>query len=75
MDATRAQAISLLVFFVALGVAVAIILLWDLWVYRRYGSPGTVTVGVRTLTRSFPIIAFLMGLFIGIVAGHFWWCK
>jgi hypothetical protein len=71
---TDIQVVSAAVFFGTLLLAAIVLIAYDLWVYQAYGYEATITDSVRYLSRVAPVIAFVFGLVIGILAGHFWWC-
>lgn len=54
---------------VVLGLAVGILLLYDLIALSAWGWDETISVAVLTLSKKYPIVAFLAGL----VCGHLFW--
>lgn len=52
---------------------VAILVLWDIFVIIRDKSgKSTISYIIATASRKRPIIAFAIGLVVGVLAGHFW---
>jgi uncharacterized membrane protein len=67
---------------VLLGILVLTVLgavVYDVWVARRYGVEATISRGMQRLGLLAPIFPFgvgiLLGLVIGVLAGHFWWSQ
>lgn len=56
-----------------LGITAAILGGYEAWVIAR-GIPGeTLSDAVWETTERYPYIPMWVGLFIGMVLGHFWW--
>lgn len=71
--------ISAALLLVGLLALILIAVLYDIWVYRKYGYEGTISRGMQRLGRAAPIFPFCVGLFVGllvgILSGHFWWSQ
>jgi hypothetical protein len=54
-----------------IGLTVAVWLTLDLYCYL---TPGTKSLSFKVVewSKRWPLLPFILGLFVGIVAGHFW---
>lgn len=46
-------------------------LAYDLYAYRKSGGEATISNWVRTMSREWPMIPFILG----VLVGHFFWYK
>lgn len=61
------------VFAILIFGPLGLILLYDAYRAWRYGLEATLSYWVLTNSPKYPIIPALVGFFIGLLFGHFWW--
>jgi len=58
---------------VTIGIAVLIIIGIDIWLVETKGFNGTFSYWMLVNSVQYPIIPFAIGLFVGLLGGHFFW--
>jgi hypothetical protein len=79
LDPIAAGVVNAILLLVALVAFAGLAVVYDWWAMKRWGNTGTISVGMRRLGAFSPMIPFLIGIFmglvIGVLAGHFWFCS
>lgn len=57
----------------ALVVFVVGLIAYDIWTLVKRGYETTISWNALYLSKKYPIIPYVIGGFIGVIAGHLWW--
>jgi hypothetical protein len=55
-------------------IVIATLLIWialDVWCYHK--NQATLSSKIREWTAKYPLFPFLIGLWFGLLGGHWWW--
>jgi hypothetical protein len=57
----------------AVLLTVVLLIAYDVFVYIKSGGNATISTMVYTRSKKYPVIAFLVGFFLGFICGHLFW--